>query len=131
MYDLGDTIRIIMTSWWRSVLKENGEGCWVCNNPIKIETQLIKAEKFQEDIQDPISQNKLREIFRENNAIERLRSISNLNIALLSKDFLEKIDQFEWTLEEKSQFIKEMIGLSQKEREDILNQINQYKNTNE
>jgi hypothetical protein len=114
-----------------NALKENGEGCWICNSPINIVTQSVKAEKLQEDIQDPISHNKLREIFKEGNAIEKLKSMGNLNITLLSKDFLEKVDQFDWSLEEKRQFIKEMIGLTRKEREDILNEIIHYKNTNE
>ncbi len=46
--------------------------------------------------------------------------LNNINLTAITEDFMDIVDQFEWNIDEKEQFIKEMLSMSPSERQSIL-----------
>ena len=80
---------------------------------------------------DALSEAGCEKIFEDKGALKRLAIMDNINISLLSEDFIDKVDGFEWLPEEKVEFLREMIGLTNKERESILNEMIKYRDSND
>ncbi len=76
-----------------------------------------------------IKKNEIMNIFYRGYSLEEIVQILNdLQITLVSKGLLEKIDSFEWNEKDKIEFIKEILSLSPNERheilDDMLNELN-------
>jgi len=63
------------------------------------------------------------QLFFEENSVEKLVRIRHLNITVVTKDFYEKVNQFDWEGNEKSEFIREMLALNPSERNLILDEM--------
>jgi hypothetical protein len=63
------------------------------------------------------------EIFFAENSVEKLTRIKNLNITVITEDFYEKVNRFNWEGKEKLQFIQEMLALNPNERMLILDEM--------
>ena len=59
----------------------------------------------------------------EEGGIEKLYFKGDLNITAVSADFYDKVNQFGFEENEKTQFIKEMLSLPPRERELILKEM--------
>ena len=62
----------------------------------------------------------LHQKFDGENLIEKLIKLEDINMTAISDDFLERINQFEWEMNEKDEFIREMLSLTPDERNSIL-----------
>ncbi len=62
-------------------------------------------------------------ILLEENSLEKLSRMNNLNITVVSEDFFEKVNRFVWDLNEKEEFIREMLVLTPIERQSILEEM--------
>ena len=60
------------------------------------------------------------QIFREENAIDKLSKLGDINITILPSDFLETVESLKWDENEKEEFVREMLSLKPSEREVIL-----------
>ncbi|MFX1321701.1 MAG: hypothetical protein ACFFAQ_08655 [Promethearchaeota archaeon] len=63
------------------------------------------------------------QIFDEENALEKISQLGDVNLTALSENFLKVLEQLEWDLDEKEEFIKEMLSLTPKERENIIQEM--------
>ena len=63
------------------------------------------------------------QIFKEENALEKISELNDMNLTAISNDFMEIIDQFDWEEDDKEEFIKEMLALTPKERKAILDEM--------
>ncbi len=111
-----------------STLSERNEVCWVCETPIELKGIKLDAEKLQDDLQVMVADSNLVKIFKQEKPIEELIKQKDIDLSILSKDFIERVNDIEWNLENKIQFLKEMMGLSYEEREKILTEIIEYQN---
>jgi len=81
-------------------------------------------EKFEEsEVREPYTETPALQILLGENSIEKLLQIKNLNITVISEDFFEIINRFEWEGNEKNEFIKEMLAITPAERQLILGEI--------
>jgi hypothetical protein len=85
------------------------------------------TELFEEDRPElpdtPYNGRAALNLFDSENAIEKLIQVGDINITLLSKDFFDVVNRFEWEGDERSLFIGEMLALSPLERESILKEM--------
>ena len=81
--------------------------------------KVVKSPYLKEYIDDKI----LLKILQEENGLEKIASLGDLNITTISPDFWEKIDLFDWNENEREEFIREMLSLPPKERQEIFNDI--------
>ncbi len=68
------------------------------------------------------------QIFKEENAIDKLSKLGDINVTILPSDFLEKVESIKWDENEKEEFIREMISLTPSERDMILKKMIQIPN---
>ncbi|MHA2181236.1 MAG: hypothetical protein ACXAAH_07415 [Promethearchaeota archaeon] len=81
-------------------------------------------ENFEEDdIVERYKETSPLQIFFEENSVEKLIQIRHLNITVVSEDFYEKLNRFQWDGNEKSEFIREMLALNPSERKLILDEM--------
>ncbi|KKM82118.1 hypothetical protein LCGC14_1322830 [marine sediment metagenome] len=81
-------------------------------------------ERFEEsEVLEPYSDKPALQILIEENSIENLLQIRNLNITVVSEDFFEIINRFEWEGNEKINFTKEMLSITPAERRLILDEM--------
>jgi hypothetical protein len=81
-------------------------------------------EKFEEsEVREPYTETPALQILLEENSIEKLLQIRNLNITVISEDFFEIINRFEWEGNERGDFIKEMLAITPAERQLILGEM--------
>ena len=59
-------------------------------------------------------------ILKEEIALEKLFSSGNVDLTIVSGEFFEKIDMFEWDEDEKEEFIDDMLGLTPEKRWKII-----------
>ncbi|MFX1276125.1 MAG: hypothetical protein ACFFBP_06225 [Promethearchaeota archaeon] len=106
-------------------LSQRKEGCWVCDTIIKIESnkQESKPQNKKTPLLRTLDNSKLKEIFKSKNITETIENIGDINISILDKEFLKKVNQFKWEENEKQEFINEMIALPPSKREKILNRM--------
>ncbi len=104
-------------------LAEKNVGCIVCGKPIPIlfknkkqKKALIKAET--NDIIQIFNSN-LNNIFKSEKIMEKFTQ-SDMNLTFFDKDFYKKVRKLELNESEKQLFIEDMIGLTPKERFDII-----------
>ncbi|MFX1408913.1 MAG: hypothetical protein ACFFA6_01065 [Promethearchaeota archaeon] len=62
-------------------------------------------------------------LFEEKNLVDKLIKKKDINITVITEDFLENIERFDWNEEDKQEFFKEMLSLTPKEREEILKEM--------
>ena len=60
-------------------------------------------------------------IFKEENALEKLSQLGDVNLTVASTDFLELVNKFEWDENEREEFIENMLGLTPNKRKTIMN----------
>jgi hypothetical protein len=60
------------------------------------------------------------QIVKGKDFLDRLLELGDLSITILSEDFNEKVNKFEWEQDEREEFIKDMLALNPKKREEIL-----------
>jgi len=73
------------------------------------------------DIKDlDLQEIKIVSIFEGKNAIETMSDLGDVNITILSEEYLEKIEKFEWDENEKEFFLEEMLALPPEKRDVIL-----------
>jgi len=91
------------------------------NRNSSIRSTEIISEKInlKEHIDDKI----LLKILQEENGLAMIASLGDLNITTLSPDFWEKTDLFDWNETEREDFIREMLSLPPRERQEILSDI--------
>ncbi len=63
------------------------------------------------------------ELFRKNNAPESLSSLREMDLTIISKNFMKKVDKLTLEKSEKEEFIKEILYFPSKERDEILNDL--------
>ncbi|MHA1986455.1 MAG: hypothetical protein ACW98D_07450 [Promethearchaeota archaeon] len=63
------------------------------------------------------------QLFFEENSIEKLSRIRHLNITVVTKNFYDAVNSFNWEGNEKSEFIREMLALNPQERKLILDEM--------
>ena len=81
-------------------------------------------EIFEEDeIVDFYKETSPLQLFFEENSVEKLVKIRNLNITVVTKDFYNKVNSFNWEGNEKSEFIREILALNPQERKLILDEM--------
>ena len=71
----------------------------------------------------PYSERSPLQIIFEENALEKLSRIENLNLTIVTEEFFESVNQFEWDLHERENFIREMLALSPFERNSFLEEM--------
>ncbi len=71
----------------------------------------------------PLSERSPLQILFEENALEKLSRIENLNLTVVTEEFFESVNQFKWDLNEKEDFIREMLTLSPIERNSFLEEM--------
>ncbi|MFX0189023.1 MAG: nitrous oxide reductase family maturation protein NosD [Candidatus Hodarchaeota archaeon] len=86
--------------------------------------KIIKLPNLKEYLDDQI----LLKILEEKNGLAKIASLGDLNITTISPDFWEKIDMFDWNENEREVFIREMLSLLPKERQEIFNDMLRKKN---
>jgi hypothetical protein len=85
---------------------------------------LTMRDKFSGDIlADSGFKGELLQIFEEENALDKISKLGEINITVISEDFLETINTFDWEYDEKEEFIKELLALTPKERKEILDEM--------
>ncbi|MHA1149061.1 MAG: hypothetical protein ACTSR8_12555 [Promethearchaeota archaeon] len=62
-------------------------------------------------------------IFLEDNAIDKLIKLGEINVTALTESFLERVDQFKWEGNDRSEFLSDMLSLTPAERETILDEM--------
>jgi len=81
-------------------------------------------EIFEEDeIVERYKETSLLQLFFVENSVEKLTRIRNLSITVVTEDFYEKVNLFNWEGNEKSEFIQEMLALNPNERMLILDEM--------
>ncbi len=79
---------------------------------------------FDNDKDEELYDGKLAlQILTGENALEKLSQVNDINITALSENFFEKINNFQWESQERSEFILEMLALAPLERDLILNEM--------
>ncbi|MFX1363850.1 MAG: hypothetical protein ACFFCE_14285 [Promethearchaeota archaeon] len=73
--------------------------------------------------EEPFDGKSALQILVGNNSIEKLSLMNDINITVISEEFFEKLNQFDWESFDKSEFIMEMLALSPKERQSILDEM--------
>ena len=96
-----------------TALAGDGVSCWVCDQPINIPGTSKK----------PVTSVKVGDLLNKSDLTEHLLNQGDVNLTAISKEFIQRIDQFNWSREEKEQFLKEMLSLTPKEREAFLNEM--------
>ena len=85
---------------------------------------LTMRDKFSGDIlADSGFKGELLQIFEEENALDKISKLGEINITVISEDFLETINTFDWEYDEKEEFVKELLALTPKERKEILDEM--------
>lgn len=69
-------------------------------------------------------------IFIEEDSVGKLIQMGNLNITVISENFYDIVNRFDWDENEKGLFIREMLALSPIERESILDEMIRKSNLN-
>ncbi len=59
-------------------------------------------------------------ILIEEIVLEKLFSTGNVNLTIVSEEFLKKIDMFEWGEDEREEFTEDMLGLTPEKRWKII-----------
>ena len=59
-------------------------------------------------------------ILIEEIVLEKLFSTGNVNLTIVSEEFLKKIDMFEWGEDEREEFTEDMLGLTPDKRKKII-----------
>ncbi|MFX0148854.1 MAG: hypothetical protein ACFE8E_14035 [Candidatus Hodarchaeota archaeon] len=101
------------------------------NYQLKYKRRLIKQDrekylnhKFENNIiKEPFDGKLALQALAGENAVKKLKQVTDINITILSEDFLKKLDDFEWEGNERNEFIKEMLVLTPLERELVLNEM--------
>ncbi|MFX1316293.1 MAG: hypothetical protein ACFE9T_10545 [Promethearchaeota archaeon] len=65
----------------------------------------------------------LLQVFDEKGALKKMAKFGDVPLTALSEDFLKALEKFNWELDEKEEFIKEMLALTPKEREEIIREM--------
>jgi parallel beta-helix repeat protein len=92
----------------------------------KSENQRWKPEELQEIPKSnelDLETTNLQKLIKESNILEKLSQLDDVDITVVSDDFFEEIEQLEWEENEKQIFIREMLSLSPKERDAILDKL--------
>jgi len=76
-------------------------------------------------LSDKQSKSELVSMFSEENVIEKLSNFNKLDITFISPEFMERVDAFNWTGQEKEQFIHEMLSFTPEQRDQILSEMEQ------
>ena len=85
---------------------------------------LTMRDKFSGDILvDSGFKGELLQIFKEENALDKISQLGDINLTVISEDFLETINTFDWEYDEKEEFIKELLALTPRERKEILDEM--------
>jgi len=85
---------------------------------------LTMRDKFSGDIlMNSGFKGELLQIFDEENALDKISKLGDINLTVISEDFLEIINTFDWEYDEKEEFIKELLALTPKERKEILDEM--------
>lgn len=85
---------------------------------------LTIRDKSSDDIlTDSKIKGELLQIFEEENALDKISKLGDINLTVISEDFIEKINIFDWEYDEKEEFIKELLALTPKERKEILDEM--------
>ncbi|MHA1150120.1 MAG: LamG-like jellyroll fold domain-containing protein [Promethearchaeota archaeon] len=108
-------------------LESKNEECWVCGNPIDLGSkEKLKESKGTEinKILLPIdNQEKIIELIKKDISLENISELNDLNITVLSEDFIKKLTDLKMEPKDKLDFIREMFALTPEEREKILNRM--------
>jgi len=108
-----------------TTLSQKDETCWVCDKPITINTDHNekRVSEIKKQKRKPLDNHKLKKIFSDKNILNAIEREGEIKISLLSEEFLEKINQFDWDENEKLEFIREMLALPPIKRERIVNRM--------
>ena len=92
---------------------------------IGIEPSILTMQDKSSDNISPNSRMKreLLQILEEENALDKITKLGDINLTVISEDFLEVINSFDWEYDEKEEFIKELLALAPKERKEILDEM--------
>ena len=75
------------------------------------------------DLKKIIDNKRIKDLFTGENAVEKLSMATEISLTILSEDFIEKIDQFEWDKEDKIDFISDMRFFTPERRKNILKEM--------
>jgi len=109
------------------VLKIKGEKCWSCENEITVslteEERITLMEKKSSEIlkeiieSDPV----LKRAMEAEEGFKGIPELYNKEFTLLSPKELDTVDLLDMSIEEKTEFIKEILNLNLEERKQLLN----------
>lgn len=125
------------------VLKAKGDTCWSCENEITVSlTEEEKQKILQKEagdgkasvellkkmiLEDPV----FFEAIRKDKSFKEIPDINNYEFSLLKHEELDRIDKLEMTLEEKKEFIKDILYLDSQERKDLIDEMLEKQNKTE
>ncbi len=98
---------------------------------LKRDREAYLGEIFENEIEEEPYDGKLAlQILTMENSIEKLSLIKDINITVISEEFFEKLNRFNWEGVDRSEFIMEMLALTPKERQSILDEMIEKSNLN-
>ncbi|MFW9987277.1 MAG: hypothetical protein ACFFC3_01325 [Candidatus Odinarchaeota archaeon] len=98
---------------------------------LKRDREAYLDEIFENEIEEEPYDGKLAlQILMMESSLEKLGLIKDINITVISEDFFEKLNRFDWEGLDRSEFILEMLALSPKERQSILDEMIEKSNLN-
>ena len=84
----------------------------------------VGSDQFSKEIlSNLINKDLLLQIFDENIPVKKRTQLEKIELTIVSENFLNKVDALDLKGDMKIKFIKEMLALSPKEREEIINSI--------
>ena len=108
------------------VIKLKGESCWTCNNEIELSVSKIEKVRLlefssKEILTERIQKDKtLYNFIHENKNIEEFPEVLDYEFTLLSQKELDEIDLLDLNVDEKKEFISELLSMSVDNRQKIL-----------
>ncbi|MFX1382486.1 MAG: hypothetical protein ACFFBP_08560 [Promethearchaeota archaeon] len=104
--------------------EERNEPCWVCKTPINLkQKQDNNSGELNKIVKIDVNESYR---IKTENIMKRLQSGGNLTT--ISDKFWEDINKFDWDDNDKEEFIKEMLSLTPKERQNIVDLMLREKN---
>ena len=106
-------------------LKIRDEHCWTCDAEIKID---IDVKAGDSSIIKKNGVDKIINILEEDIPLEDMKGLDKLNLTTLSENFIKKLNKLDMIIEEKREFVQEMLALTPEERNSIIDRMLESKN---
>jgi len=111
------------------VLKLKGDKCWSCGNEIAIviteKDKLELLEKKSEEILDDLLKEMpiIKNYIESNKRISEFPELKEFILTILTPEDLDKIDLLELSIEEKKQFIQDIVSYNVEDRERLIDEM--------